>query len=51
MKPDAKKYTIEYVSETVGYKSRTSFYSAFKEVTGISPNFYFKSIQEQKREE
>ena len=47
MQPDAEKYTIEFVSEQVGFKSRTSFYEAFKEITGVSPKFYLKSMQQQ----
>jgi AraC-like DNA-binding protein len=45
--PDAGKYTIESVALRVGFKSRSVFYDAFKEVTGVSPNFYFKSVQKQ----
>jgi len=47
MEPDAERYTIEYISEKVGYKSRSVFYDAFKEVTGVSPNFYIKSMKKQ----
>ncbi|MCL2413201.1 MAG: AraC family transcriptional regulator, partial [Bacteroidales bacterium] len=49
--PDIAKYTIETVSFIVGFKSRNVFYSAFKEVTGISPGFYLKSMQRMKIEE
>ncbi|MCL2289455.1 MAG: AraC family transcriptional regulator [Bacteroidetes bacterium] len=45
--PDATKYTIESVGNKVGFKSRTTFYDAFKEITGVSPNFYLKSMREQ----
>jgi AraC-like DNA-binding protein/Tfp pilus assembly protein PilF len=45
--PDAKKYTIEYVSFTVGFKSQSTFRDAFKEVTGVSPNFYLRSMEKQ----
>jgi AraC-like DNA-binding protein len=45
--PDAGKYTIESVALRVGFKSRSVFYDAFKDVTGVSPNFYLKSVQEQ----
>jgi AraC-like DNA-binding protein/Tfp pilus assembly protein PilF len=44
---DAAKYTIESVSLRVGFKSIITFYNAFKEITGVTPKFYFKSIQEQ----
>jgi AraC-like DNA-binding protein/Tfp pilus assembly protein PilF len=43
--PDADKYTIEFVSRSVGYKSRTTFCDIFKEITGVSPGFYLKSMQ------
>ena len=44
--PDTAKYTIEAVSVQVGFKSRTAFRETFKEITGVSPNFYIKSIQD-----
>ena len=44
---DTSKYTIESVALRTGYKSRTSFISAFKEATGVSPSFYVKALQEQ----
>ena len=47
MDPDMKKYTIESVAVRVGFKSRNAFRVAFKEITGVSPNFYLNSIQEQ----
>jgi AraC-like DNA-binding protein/Tfp pilus assembly protein PilF len=47
---EVKKYTIEAVSKQVGFKSLSAFYEAFKEITGVSPGFYLKSIQEQKNE-
>jgi AraC-like DNA-binding protein/Tfp pilus assembly protein PilF len=42
---DASKYTIEAVAFMVGFKSRTTFNNAFKEIVGVSPNFYLKSMQ------
>ena len=45
--PDASKYTIEFVALQVGFKSRSAFRDAFKEVTGVSPTFYLQSIKEQ----
>jgi YesN/AraC family two-component response regulator len=47
MDPVIKNYTIEYIAEKVGYKSRSVFYDAFKEITGVSPNYYIKSMQQQ----
>jgi AraC-like DNA-binding protein len=46
--PDAARYTIEAVSHQVGFKSRSAFREAFREITGVSPNFYFKSMQKRK---
>ncbi|MCL2435743.1 MAG: AraC family transcriptional regulator [Lentimicrobiaceae bacterium] len=45
--PDAARYTIESVALQVGFKSRSAFRDAFKEVTGVSPNFYLQSMNEQ----
>ena len=44
---DTKKYTIETVAEKVGFKSRSGFYDAFKQITGVSPNYYIKSMKEE----
>lgn len=40
---DYQKYSIESIGTMVGFKSRRSFDTIFKEVTGISPSFYIKS--------
>jgi len=45
---DIAKYTIESVASQVGYKSPTTFRDAFKEITGVSPNYYLKEMQEFK---
>ena len=45
--PDAAKYTIESLATMAGFKSPSAFRNAFKEITGVSPSFYVKSIQEQ----
>lgn len=45
--PDALKYSIESIALRVGFKSRNAFDGAFKEITGVSPSFYLKSMQEQ----
>jgi len=47
--PDAAKYTIEYVSLKVGFKSQGAFRNAFREITGVNPNFYLQSMQEMYR--
>lgn len=38
------KYSIETISTMVGFKSRSTFNVAFKEITGITPSFYIKSL-------
>ena len=40
----SKKYTIETISKNVGFKTRSAFYNAFKEITGVAPKFYLKTI-------
>jgi len=45
--PDSVKYTIEAVALKVGFKSRSAFRDAFKEITGVSPNLYLQLLQEQ----
>ena len=45
---DPTNYTIENIAQMVGFKSRTSFNEAFKEITKVSPGFYFKSLHKQK---
>jgi AraC-like DNA-binding protein len=44
---DLTKYTIASIAFRVGYKSPTTFRNTFKEITGVTPNFYFKSMQEK----
>jgi YesN/AraC family two-component response regulator len=42
--PNVAQYTVENIGFKAGFKSRTNFYSAFKEITGVSPAFYLKSM-------
>jgi AraC-like DNA-binding protein/Tfp pilus assembly protein PilF len=51
LEPDATKFTIEYLAERVGFKSPNAFRNAFKEITGVTPNFYFKSLQDLQQRE
>ncbi len=37
---DAKKYTIEFIAQQVGFNNKVSFSSSFKKVTGLTPAFY-----------
>jgi len=45
--PDTSKYTVEFVANMVGYKSRRTFDEVFKKVTGVTPAFYIKSLKEK----
>ncbi|WP_271766645.1 helix-turn-helix domain-containing protein [Aquimarina algiphila] len=38
-------FTIESIAELVGFKSRASFYRAFKSVMGITPTQYLKLVK------
>ena len=42
---DTSKYTLELVGQQVGFKSQSAFRNVFKEITGITPHFYLKSVQ------
>lgn len=46
---DSAKYTIESVALMVGFKSRNTFHDVFKDITGVSPNFYLKSLRERQK--
>ena len=39
------KFTIEFIAHKVGFKSQSAFREAFKDITGVNPNFYLKSIK------
>ncbi len=43
------KFTIESISQSVGFKSRANFVSNFKRVTGLTPSAYQKIAKEQKQ--
>ena len=40
--PAYKNYSFDGIAHSVGFKSRSSFYSTFKKVTGVTPSFYKK---------
>ena len=42
--PNITKYTIQSVAFQVGFKSQSAFRDAFREFTGVNPNFYLKSL-------
>lgn len=43
-------YTIQTISEEVGYRSSTSFIQAFKKIVGITPSVYQKLAKERLEE-
>lgn len=45
--PSYHKYSIESIGCMVGFKSRRLFDITFKEITGITPSFYVKSIKDR----
>ncbi|MCL2246212.1 MAG: helix-turn-helix domain-containing protein [Lentimicrobiaceae bacterium] len=44
-KLDTSRFTVESVALRVGFRSPSAFRSTFKEVTGVSPGYYLKSVQ------
>lgn len=40
-----ENYSIKGVAETVGYKSVSSFNTAFKKITGLTPSYYRKNAK------
>ncbi len=47
---ETKQYahlTIEGIAEKVGYHSRSTFYNAFKEITGLTPTQYMNSMMNE----
>lgn len=39
-----RNYTVEFIASQIGYKSATSFYNNFKEITGKTPREYIESL-------
>ncbi|WP_158871347.1 helix-turn-helix domain-containing protein [Maribellus comscasis] len=38
-------YSIEGIAEEVGYKSRSTFYQSFKQITGLTPTQYIENVR------
>ncbi len=42
--PAYENYTLDAIADLAGFKSRSSFYSIFKSVTGVTPSFFKKEM-------
>lgn len=40
-----EKYSIDAISKMVGFKHKSSFNPIFKEIVGVTPSFYIKSVK------
>ena len=47
--PEYTKYSLETISEMVGFKSKTTFHKLFLKIVGVTPSFYLKSMQSKKK--
>ena len=45
----SKNITVTKIANKVGYKSRSAFYNAFKENTGLTPNYFFQIVKSEKQ--
>lgn len=45
--PKYREYKIEYLSEEVGFQSRSAFINSFKKKTGITPSYFIRKLREE----
>ncbi|NCC74109.1 MAG: helix-turn-helix domain-containing protein [Sphingobacteriia bacterium] len=43
-----KSYSIEGISSTVGFKTKSVFNNSFKKITGVTPSYYLTYLNEKK---
>jgi AraC-like DNA-binding protein len=43
-----KSYSIEGISSTVGFNTKSVFNQAFKKFTGVTPSFYLEYLKEKR---
>jgi len=48
LNPEFKNYTIQYISEYVGYKSISVFNTAFKKINKVTPSYFIRTIKTEK---
>ena len=44
---DESRFSVNAVAQSVGFKSYSGFYYAFKEITGVTPNYYSNSLKKE----
>ena len=44
-KEDVNIYKLEGIAKQVGFKNRTTFITAFKNYTGVTPSFFMKNMK------
>jgi len=47
LEDEFRGYTMEYLANTVGFNSTTSFNKAFKKFVGVTPSYYIKSARRE----